>query len=214
VIGPRGIGRVVWHWYGGDSDGSTFHNSLTTTPNPSSGANITPSDGSSRPTNLTWLGGVVWDDNHGGGATSQVSLQNPGFETGDLTGWSEYDFGNGGTWGVTVGGSPHSGNANLYHYGASNDGWQCYTSQHVTLPNGTYTLSAWCGGSAGLPHCYIGAKGFGGSGEADSPPVTSTGWQQYSVTFTVTNGQADVFFYTQGNAGQYSAADDFTLAAT
>jgi hypothetical protein len=50
----RKIGRCVWHWTGGDE------NDLTTS---NSGRNINKTDGT-RPTNLTWLGGIVWDDNH------------------------------------------------------------------------------------------------------------------------------------------------------
>lgn len=52
---PRKIGRVVWHWYGGDE------NDLTTL---GGGHQINKTDGS-KPTNLTWLGNLVWEDNHG-----------------------------------------------------------------------------------------------------------------------------------------------------
>lgn len=50
----RNVGRVVWSWSGGD------WNKLTTS---NSGRQINRTDGS-KPTNLTWLGEVVWDDNH------------------------------------------------------------------------------------------------------------------------------------------------------
>lgn len=51
---PRNIGRVVWHWYGGD------RNDLTT----SGGGHLINKTDGSKPTNLTWLGNKVWDDNH------------------------------------------------------------------------------------------------------------------------------------------------------
>lgn len=52
---PRGIGRVVWAWDGGD------RNDLTTGDDPGGGWQI---NDRTRPTNLTWLGQRVWDDNH------------------------------------------------------------------------------------------------------------------------------------------------------
>jgi hypothetical protein len=51
---PRRIGRVVWHWDGGDL------NDLT---NASHGGGWEIND-CSNPTNLSWLGQKVWDDNH------------------------------------------------------------------------------------------------------------------------------------------------------
>ncbi len=59
VAPQRNIGRVVWHWFGGDGnylvDGAQHGGYL-----------IDRTDGS-RPGNLSWLGGYTWDDNHGSG---------------------------------------------------------------------------------------------------------------------------------------------------
>jgi hypothetical protein len=52
---PRDIGRIVWHWVGGDS------NDLTTGTSQGGGWEI---DNCENPTNLTWLGEQVWNDNH------------------------------------------------------------------------------------------------------------------------------------------------------
>ncbi len=52
---PRGIGRVVWHWDGGDD------NDLTTNTTQGGGWEI---DNCQSPTNLSWLGQMVWNDNH------------------------------------------------------------------------------------------------------------------------------------------------------
>ena len=51
---PRKIGRIVWAWWGGDV------NDLTTTDN-GGGQHINDCQ---NPTNLTWLGQLVWQDNH------------------------------------------------------------------------------------------------------------------------------------------------------
>ena len=50
----RRIGRVAWHWFGGDD------NDLTTTEN-GGGWHV---NNCTNPTNLTWLGKKVWSDTH------------------------------------------------------------------------------------------------------------------------------------------------------
>jgi len=54
---PRGIGRVVWHWDGGDN------NDLTTNTSQGGGWEI---NDCANPTNLSEMGQAVWNDNHGG----------------------------------------------------------------------------------------------------------------------------------------------------
>jgi hypothetical protein len=52
---PRGIGRIVWHWDGGD------HNDLTENTTQGGGWEI---DNCENPTNLSWMGQQIWNDNH------------------------------------------------------------------------------------------------------------------------------------------------------
>lgn len=52
---PRNIGLVVWHWVGGDE------NDLTTGTSTGGGWEI---NDCANPTNLSWLGQMVWNDNH------------------------------------------------------------------------------------------------------------------------------------------------------
>jgi mannan endo-1,4-beta-mannosidase len=54
VAPSRGVGRVVWAWFGGDD------NELTTSGN-GGGFNV---DDCTHPTNLSWLGAKVWADTH------------------------------------------------------------------------------------------------------------------------------------------------------
>ncbi len=51
----RGIGRIVWHWDGGDN------NDLTVNTSRGGGWEI---NDCTNPTNLSWLGQLVWTDNH------------------------------------------------------------------------------------------------------------------------------------------------------
>jgi hypothetical protein len=51
----RGVGRIVWQWDGGDN------NDLTVNTSQGGGWEI---DNCQNPTNLSWLGQQVWNDNH------------------------------------------------------------------------------------------------------------------------------------------------------
>jgi hypothetical protein len=55
---PNKIGRVVWAWDGGDDW------ELTTTSWAGGGGWGSNTDGTTKPTNLTWFGEKVWNDNH------------------------------------------------------------------------------------------------------------------------------------------------------
>lgn len=52
---PRSIGRIVWHWDGSDN------NDLTSGTSQGGGWEI---NDCANPTNLSWLGQLVWNDNH------------------------------------------------------------------------------------------------------------------------------------------------------
>ena len=59
VVRSRKIGRIAWHWYPGDVNRLTnFRDSYT----PGGGWSIDKTDGA-RPTNLSWMGELAWDDN-------------------------------------------------------------------------------------------------------------------------------------------------------
>ncbi|WP_197480015.1 carbohydrate binding domain-containing protein [Paenibacillus swuensis] len=55
---PNGIGRMVWSWDGGDDW------ELTTNDASGGGGWGINTDGTVKPTNLTWFGEKVWNDNH------------------------------------------------------------------------------------------------------------------------------------------------------
>ena len=60
VTVPRNIGRVVWHWWGGDNNKLVYDDK---------GFRLnSPTD----PTNLTQLGKLVWDDTHNDDGTGSV----------------------------------------------------------------------------------------------------------------------------------------------
>ena len=53
---PRNVGRIIWHWYGGDD------NELCTSGSPEPGGYAI--DHEENPTNLTFFGEKVWEDTH------------------------------------------------------------------------------------------------------------------------------------------------------
>lgn len=61
------LGRIIWSWYGGDS------NQLTNTSGCNGGYCIDVKDGVTKPGNLTGLGSIAWDDTHGT-PTSNIAL--------------------------------------------------------------------------------------------------------------------------------------------
>lgn len=65
---PRNIGRVVWHWDGGDG------NDLTKYTAQGGGWEI---NDCADPTNLSWLGKQVWDDTHSFDGTGAIAVPPP-----------------------------------------------------------------------------------------------------------------------------------------
>jgi len=66
VLRPRDIGRVVWHWWGGDSNKLVAGNGQGYRVN-----------SATDPTNLTKLGKLVWDDTHDFDGTGSVYAPPP-----------------------------------------------------------------------------------------------------------------------------------------
>lgn len=121
-------------------------------------------------------------------------VTNPGFETGNLTGWS-CDAGN------TVVTSPvHSGTYALQLNPSSSTTGQCTQTISVQA-NTSYTLSAYVDG----PYAYIGVNGFSNTW------TSSSSYTQLSYTFTTgTATTATIYvhgWYVQGSVG----VDDVAL---
>ncbi|MBC8159616.1 MAG: chitobiase/beta-hexosaminidase C-terminal domain-containing protein, partial [Roseiflexaceae bacterium] len=134
-----------------------------------------------------------------------IALGNPGFETGDETGW----LSGGSAHGVGTT-NPHSGS----YAGYNNGGWNSvFQTVSGLQPNTTYTLTAWGrlgAASAGNNSAFYVAN-YGGAELRTA--ISGTSYQQYSISFTTganttsaeighreINGSATVTYY-----------DDFAL---
>ena len=122
-------------------------------------------------------------------------VANPGFETGNLSGWSCQS-------GDTVVTSPvHSGSHALQLTPSNSTDGEC--DQTITVQaNHTYTLTAYVDG----PYAYIGVQ------SGASTWTSSSSYTKLSVTFTTSSSQTSITIYVHGWYGQGDVyADDFTL---
>jgi len=129
-------------------------------------------------------------------------LSNPGFESCDLSGWSN----SGNTVAALVQyTSPHSGNCNLAHW--DDQPWSVYTYQTLTgLPDGSYSFKGWFM-NWGVTTAYIKAENCGGPTlTATIPPLTI--YSQITIPdIPVTGGQCTVGIFTSSDV-QAIVADD------
>lgn len=137
----------------------------------------------------------------GGGGGGGFSVTNPGFESGDLTGW-------GNTAGdATVQSSVVHSGSYAAQIGASSSG----VNQVIAglTPSTSYTLSAWVNNTAS-DTTGVGVKDFGG--EETYVGASGTGWQQGSVNFTTGSSNSTAMVYIWKNAGTgITYGDDFSL---
>ncbi len=193
VAFPKGVGRIVWHWLGGDN------NKLTTN---GGGHQINKTDGT-KPTNLTWLGNFVWDDNHStsGGGSGTNLVANPGFENG-LTSWTTVGK-------VYTSGIVNSGSGAV-RLGDSAGGSGEVSQTIAVSPNSSYTLTAWLktNVSSGLT-LTMSASGYGSS---TSTTLSGTAWTKKTLTFTTGSSASTVTIKVAKPTGSgYGYADDFEL---
>ncbi|NML67709.1 T9SS type A sorting domain-containing protein [Hymenobacter sp. RP-2-7] len=122
-------------------------------------------------------------------------------QTGSLNGpWVSYTESYGGA---------HTGTYHGTHYSLLP--YEIYTNQGVKkLPNGTYNLKAWVKGDIRYK-AQLRASNYGGPTLA-ADIASSADWVQVSVLgITVSNGQCEVGFYSNGPGGQWLYFDDVEL---
>jgi hypothetical protein len=123
-------------------------------------------------------------------------VNNPGFETGSLSGWTC-------NAGDTAVSSPvHSGSHALQVTPSSSTTGECDQTISVQA-NHTYTLSAYVDG----PYAYLGVT------NGTSTWTTSSSYAKLSVTFTTTASQTSITIYVHGWYAQANVyVDDFALS--
>lgn len=136
-------------------------------------------------------------------------LTNPGFETGDLTGWAEWHSG---ALAQKVDTDlPWNGSYKLTHWASTN--YQQITAQLKTVPNGLYSASVWVRSSGGQNALQLYAKNYGAA-EIDAVIGTSPipNYTKYTIdNIPVTNGQVEIGIWHDANGNNWAAFDDFEL---
>lgn len=142
-------------------------------------------------------------------------LSNPGFETGDMSGWTVTEA----AYGLIKHDSneAHSGNY-FFNYWYDKD-YEFKLSQSLTgLENGTYELRAWTSGGGGEARLKLFAQTSGASGTLYSTEMVNTGWgkwQQYTVgDIAVSDGELVIGFDVAAPAETWGYFDDIELIRT
>ncbi|WP_372663506.1 glycosyl hydrolase family 28 protein [Cohnella sp.] len=141
---------------------------------------------------------------------SRNYVNNPGFETGNTSGWSEWNN-VGGAQTVEWGGT-HSGNWKLAHEYST--AYKQKTHQVLSVPNGTYKLSVWFRSTGGQNALHLYAKNYGSSTELQATVGSASvpSWTLYTIdNIPVTNGQIELGIWSDANANNWAAMDDFIL---
>jgi lysophospholipase L1-like esterase len=131
-------------------------------------------------------------------------LSNPGFENG-LGGWSVVESAASSASVATT--RPNSGSSHLVHNSTSS--YWAATFQTLTgLSNGLYTVRAWVRGTGGH-QLYV--KNFGAS-SVSVTSVASDGYTQLVISdINVTNGNAEIGFWTSAPGNGWLHVDDMTF---
>lgn len=148
--------------------------------------------------------------------TASSTVLNPGFEAdnapvGAPSGWLTAGTDPGADYTETYAGA-HAGTYHGTHWRTSP--YQVYTYQTLSgLPNGTYKLSAWVKSSGGQPVAQLRAQNYGGNLLTTSVNNVVGNWTLVEIAnIAVTNGQCEIGFYSQAQAGQWFYFDDVTFA--
>lgn len=157
--------------------------------------------------NLNWI-------QLGSSAGSTNLLLNPGLEAGTLSSWSDWHPSTQTIAHKVDTDTPRTGTYKLTHYLAS--AYQQTTYQAVSVPNGTYRASVWVRSGGGQTNLRLEASNYGGSTTLYSADLGSTAypstWTQLTISnIPVTTGTVTIGVYSNANAGNWAAFDDFQL---
>ncbi|TDU87974.1 glycosyl hydrolase family 43 [Kribbella voronezhensis] len=98
---------------------------------------------------------------------------------------------------------------------SSSSAYSATRYQNISVPNGTYTLSAWVKSSGGQRKATVFARNFGATELNRSISQSIGSWTKISVTgITVSNGSIQVGVQSDATAGNWVNVDDFSLVKT
>ncbi|MGH7584009.1 MAG: carbohydrate binding domain-containing protein [Gemmatimonadales bacterium] len=137
--------------------------------------------------------------------SAQNIVTNPGFETGDFTGWTQ--FGNTGFTGVDDG-NPHSGTYDAYFGPVGSTGG--IFEDLVTVPGTTYTLTFWLASDGGGPNSFDAS--WGGIPLVSLPGAGSFAYTQWQFVEGATSASTELTFTFRQDPA-YWQLDDVSVVA-
>lgn len=140
----------------------------------------------------------------------EVSITNPGFENGNLTGWTEWHPSEQSACYGVDSYDAYSGNYKCYFWGTS--AYEQSIHQLKTgLENGSYTVRAWVKQNSGTPTiCRMELSNYGGMLQCFNIE-SSTEYMLVYGKVNVTNGQLDIGFYTKSLGNSNLQIDEVQL---
>lgn len=140
------------------------------------------------------------------GGSSSNQILNPQFSSG-LNGWQMTSSSSG------VVATQSGGNGIMLVIGASAAHTATVTQNAVSLPNGTYTLTAMIESSGGQSTATLGIAPVNGTAQTVSLPTAST-WTKVQISnVSVTAGEAALSITVNGNAGNWLRIENVSLTA-
>jgi len=140
-------------------------------------------------------------------------VQNPGFESGNLNGWTQWVGSNAGAvFPSNNAGEGHTGSWGCDNWSASP--YEDTLYQQVNLPNGSHTISAWIKSSGGQSACKMIVRYYDGSNSGATTVIdipASSAWKQISTTVNVSSGNLEVSFYSNAAGNQWMNLDDVVV---
>lgn len=138
---------------------------------------------------------------------------NPGFEadggyTNTPSGWNTWYSGSTPSYAIKTEESyAYSGDYKLTFW--NDAAYSCSVYQTITgLEDGTYTLSAWVMSNGSQNTCQMYVKNYGGSEMTQAIPLSDINFNKVTIdNIQVTNGQCEIGFYTDANAGDWCNID-------
>ncbi len=144
-------------------------------------------------------------------STQKNYVTNPGFETGDFTGWTV----DGDTDAADISkdaSNVHAGTYGLHYW--KGEPFAFTLSQTITdLPDGTYSLSAWIQGGGGEKTLQLYVSDYGG--DPITVDIANTGWLAWNTPtipeITITGGKCTIGLRVDSDAGSWGFLDDLSL---